>query len=476
MARQKLLVLEFNELCPTLLDRWMAEGHLPNFKRLHDASEVFVTVADAEPPALEPWIQWYSMHTGLSYDQHGVFRLTDGPKAGHPDIWGVLRDAGLRTANVCSMNAKGFAVPGNLFVPDPWCTSESAYPAELNTFHGFVSSMVQEYSNRDNALDFGVVSNFLWYLATHGLRPGTIRDILSVLFDEKVRDPSLNWRRAVVLDWMQRDVFLHYFRRYQPDFTTFFLNSTAHLQHTYWRHMDPDAFEVQPTPEDVRKYGNAILFGYRNMDRVVGEFLALERRGVTLAFTTALSQQPFLKCEGIGGQHFYRPKDADALLRTLTIDASTVQPTMTHQYMLRFDTEEKAAAAEVILDSVRCDGRRAIDFERRDDGALYFGCMVRSVVSDDATLEWVVGNHADTMRFLDAFYMIDEIKSGMHHPDGCFWLKTGNHVVHKRRVSVLDVFPTVLDFFAVDYQPSDAHPFGGRSLLSDKARDAVLVA
>ena len=70
-ARRRVLMLEFNELCPSLIDRWMAAGELPNFRRIFEASEAFTTLADAEAPALEPWIQWYSVHTGLDYSQHG---------------------------------------------------------------------------------------------------------------------------------------------------------------------------------------------------------------------------------------------------------------------------------------------------------------------------------------------------------------------------------------------------------------------
>ena len=51
---ENLVLLEFNELCPTLLDRWIEQGELPNFKKFRDSSESYVTLADAEPPALEP--------------------------------------------------------------------------------------------------------------------------------------------------------------------------------------------------------------------------------------------------------------------------------------------------------------------------------------------------------------------------------------------------------------------------------------
>jgi hypothetical protein len=127
----------------------MGDGTLPNFRSFFEASHAFTTIADAAPPALEPWIQWYSLHTGLSYQQHRVFRLTDGPQAGHPDIWEVIRNAGLTVFNCSSMNAKSFASSGSLFIPDPWCTSESAYPKELNRFQP--TSQSRSRSTRTNS-------------------------------------------------------------------------------------------------------------------------------------------------------------------------------------------------------------------------------------------------------------------------------------------------------------------------------------
>ena len=85
-----VLMLEFNELSPELMHRFITEGHLPNFKRLHDESRVYVTDAQEAQDVLEPWIQWVTVHTGLSYEEHGVFLLGDGPKCSKMRIWDIL--------------------------------------------------------------------------------------------------------------------------------------------------------------------------------------------------------------------------------------------------------------------------------------------------------------------------------------------------------------------------------------------------
>src|ERR1700753_916029 len=117
---KRLILIEFNELCPSLLSQWMREGKLPNFKTFYGQSEIFTTQADEdEGPNLEPWIQWYSLHTGLPYSQHQIFHLTDGPRALHPDVWSILSQNGLSVWNCSSMNARRITAKGARYIPDP---------------------------------------------------------------------------------------------------------------------------------------------------------------------------------------------------------------------------------------------------------------------------------------------------------------------------------------------------------------------
>ncbi len=108
------------------------------------------------------------------------------------------------------------------------------------------------------------------------------------------------------MDRLQWDVFCHYYWKCRPDFSTFFVNSTAHYQHTYWRNMTPENFQIKPSDEENRAYGGAILYGYQQMDVLMGKFMKMAGRDKTLIFCTGLSQQPYLKAEASGGRHYYR--------------------------------------------------------------------------------------------------------------------------------------------------------------------------
>ncbi len=76
----RLIMAEFNELSPVLMDKFIAAGKLPNFERLRSQSEVYLTDAQEAQDDLEPWIQWVTVHSGLPYAEHGIRNLGDGHK------------------------------------------------------------------------------------------------------------------------------------------------------------------------------------------------------------------------------------------------------------------------------------------------------------------------------------------------------------------------------------------------------------
>src|SRR5688500_13078564 len=139
MTRGPLILLEFNELTPSLMFRFLREGQLPNFKRLHDESQVFTTDAEEEGEDLNPWVQWVTIHSGLSAAEHGISRLSDGHTLRVKSVWDLLSDAGYRVWVCGSMNANyGWPLRG-FFLPDPWSSGARPYPAgELDDYYDFV--------------------------------------------------------------------------------------------------------------------------------------------------------------------------------------------------------------------------------------------------------------------------------------------------------------------------------------------------
>ncbi len=450
MRKKRMVLLEFNELCPELLANWMAEGKLPNFKTFYDASEAFVTKADADgPPHLNPWIVWYSVHTGLHYQAHQVFHLTDGAKANHRDLWTTLIEHGKTVGSCCSMNVKRFDHPNCFYLPDPWSGETSPAPESLTPFYDFIAREVQEHSNVNKAYDIRSTLTLLKVLYTSGLRPKTVKAIVRQIISDQWIDKDSRWRRAVLLDKLQFDLLKHYYYKFDLDFSTFFLNSTAHFQHLYWRYMEPESFASQASPKEMSQYKESILFGYQEMDKLLGEFMTFEKDGVMLVLATALSQQPYTQAESTGGKRYYRANDMEALFQQLNLSYLSIKPVMTNDYMVYFSNRETQEAAFTTLQGLTYEGRNVFRLDPSDQpNTVFFGISLHQIVPPEAQIE-STENSVAPLNFYDWFYLMDVKKSGHHHPDGALWFKTGQHRVHRQQVSVLDIFPTLLDFYQI---------------------------
>ena len=444
---ENVILLEFNELSPTLMNRFMSQGHLPNFKRFSEESGVYLTEAAERAPYLDPWIQWVTVHTGLNFDQHHLERLNEGHTLHEKRIWDYVCEGGDPVWVCGSMNV-GYR-PGvkGVVMPDPWATHVQPTPEELRPYFSFIQRNVLEYTNTRVPLSKSDYIKFVAFMAQHGLSPATVAAIVKQLLKETRGQDR--WKRAVILDKLQFDVFASYYRKIRPKFSTFFLNSTAHFQHFYWRNMEPEIFTVKMSPEEAATYESAILFGYQEMDRLVGKFFDLAGRDATLVFCTAISQQPYLAYEEKGGRQVFRPSNFDALVRFAGVTGPfRVAPVMAHQFHVYLETDEAADAAEKQLRGLTVNGRQAMAVVRTGL-QIFSGCHVYDHLPESTQISSVATGKSAP--FFDFFYKIEGLKSGMHHPDGMLWIRRRDrvHTDHAEKVPLAAVAPTLLDLLGI---------------------------
>lgn len=448
-----MIVLEFNELCSDLIGEFMTEGLLPNFRKLYDRSTVFTSEAGESPPNLEPWIQWPSVHSGMTYGQHQVFNLGDGEKLREKSVAEILSNAGVPVGVFGSMNVNYRKLRG-YFMPDPWHKSASASPESLQPFYRVIAKQVQE-SSRNDALARADMLCLGFFMLRNGLSFGTALRAARQLLDERL-DPGVQWRRASLLDALQYDLFRRANKRHGVRFATFFSNSTAHYQHYYWRNMQPELFELPPPASDHRSLPDAILFGYRSMDRLIGRALKDYPHAV-IVLCTALSQRAWTdtsKCT-------FRPRDFGQLLALAGIDPASVavKPVMAEQFHLDFATADACTHAANALQALSIDERKVMYVQQEGEKSLLCGCDINDARVEDRN---VVRADGKTRRFSEIFYMIHTMRSGRHDPRGLFWLGNGRHQIVADSISILDIAPTILNYFNV----AKPHYMHGRVLAA----------
>jgi hypothetical protein len=118
--RKLLILIELNEVHFDLVRRHCDEGaDLPVLSQLMRQREC-TSLSEDVYEHLEPWIQWPSVHTGKTYDEHQVFRLGDAVNYQGSQLFEEIEKRGYSVGNLSAMNAVNRLKNPAFFIPDPW--------------------------------------------------------------------------------------------------------------------------------------------------------------------------------------------------------------------------------------------------------------------------------------------------------------------------------------------------------------------
>ena len=103
--KKKLILIELNEINFDILKKY---SNLKNFKFFNKEffKNLKTTSSESIYENLEPWIQWVSVHTGLSASEHKIFRLGDISNSNLKQIFEIVEDKGYQVSAICPMNTK----------------------------------------------------------------------------------------------------------------------------------------------------------------------------------------------------------------------------------------------------------------------------------------------------------------------------------------------------------------------------------
>jgi len=417
-----VIVLEVNELNIDVVTRMVDAGRLPNFKRLIAANQLVFTTTDEEYSKLEPWIQWVTVHTGKTQQEHGAFNLSDGQCTNLRQSWDLLAEQGVKCGVVSPMNARCGDFKNGFFIPDPWSTAGDTYPKQLAPIYGFLTERVQSHNVSLEAGSSKV--SFALELLRAGIPLRAVVDIATAYVRSRF-DPKRKWRLAAELDRFLWRLTKTLRRKFGTQYTSLFLNSVAHYQHHYWTSHDAAHWSARyprlfacanpVSEENLHPEDDPIAYGMEIYDGILGE--AIDEVGVNrVSVITGLSQVPFEGYAGDSGFYLYRPLDHEAMLADVGVQCAQVAPLMSRDMMLFFADDTQRQRALTLLNSASIQGHALFECTLESENRLFCKVQFSSHVEPGAMVVFQDASKKP-LRFSDYFKLIT-FKTGHHHAEG----------------------------------------------------------
>jgi hypothetical protein len=399
--KNNVILLGLNELNLDFIKHYCQIGHLPNFKKIltYGYKE---TESEQEYHLLEPWIQWVTIYTGKTYAEHQVFRLGDiTERQDLSQIFEELEAENYSVGAISPFNAANRLKNSPFFVPDPWTDTTVSGPAIIQKLSKAISQLVN-----DNAQSKVSISSLMALLQGMIGYISPSRYLHYAKLAKNVRKPGI---RAVILDNLLADVFMTLWKKNQPDFSYLFLNAGAHIQHHYLYNSSAYTGNIK-NPEWYCAQGydplEAVLKEY---DRMLGRILDLN---VKVLIATGLHQVPHVHLT-----YYWRLLNHKEFLSRLGIKAyKSVQPRMSRDFLVEFDTESSCKAAEKVLISLKMqeDGEPVFSADNRGK-SLFMELIYPNDISETMTVTNGTNITIDHFRKTVAFVAI---KNGEHHGTG----------------------------------------------------------
>ena len=384
----KTILLGLNELNFDYIKFYIKQGLLPNFKKLFEIQQPIETTSEKEYKLLEPWVQWVTIHTGKTFDEHKVFRLGDivnNPKLSQ--LFEELEAEGLSVGAVSPFNAENRLNNPAFFVPDPWTKTNPSGNWVVKALYQAVHQSVND--NAKSKLNFKTIFSLGLGLLLY-VPLSRWSHYLKIVFN--IEKPG---SKALILDSLLADVHLTLWKKNKPDFSNLFLNSGAHIQHHYLFNSKAYIGNIKNPEWYCPKDYDPLIHILSEYDKQIGRLL--KQKDVKIIIATGLHQQPH--------EHltfYWRLKEHIPFAKMIGLENFTeILPRMSRDFLVKFDNEDDAINAEKLLNSFYGTSDDVKLFEVDNRGSSLF---VELVYANDI-------NDSDSVYSKESNFILENFKS-----------------------------------------------------------------
>jgi len=404
LQNKKLLLIELNEINIDYVKKYIDSGlNLPGFKKF--LSNYFQSSSENEYQNLEPWIQWPSVHTGLSFQEHQIFRLGDIVYSDHPQIFEIIEKLGYKVGAISPMNTANRLKDPCYFIPDPWTKTSS----DKSLFSKLITKAVSQAVNDNAQKRINIISYItLFFAAIWSIRIKRYH----LFFKLIMKSRNNAWVKSLILDFLLHEIHLKQIKRFNPNFSTVFLNAGAHIQHHYLFNSvfcenltNPDWYikkEQDPFKEMIILY-----------DIFLEDYFAQNEYETIIA--TGLSQFPHNRVE-----YYWRLKNHKYFLSLFDIYPVEVNPRMTRDFEIKFLNQNEAIQSKDKLEKITLNEKSLFGEIELRDRSLF----VVLTYDNDISEETLIDTRNNQFLLKDHISFV-AIKNGAHQSKGYIYLSEG---------------------------------------------------
>jgi len=393
-----MILLALNELNIDYVNGYISEGKLTNFKRLLQ-NDTISTISEEKYELLEPWIQWTTVQTGKSHDEHQIFRL--GDIIDRPDLRQIFEDLennGLSIGAISPFNAVNRLKTSKFFIPDPWTQTKTSGSYIIKRLSKTISSLVN-----NNASGKSGTLNIIWLLVgfIRYIRVKRWSKFFSFFIQRK--KPGI---KAAILDMILLEVFVTLQKKHKPDYSHLFFNGGAHVQHHYMF----NSTQYKGTLKNPDWYCPAnwdpLYMMLETYDRIIGDLL---ESGERIIGVTGLHQVPHTE-----QTYYWRPLNHKAFLTLAGVKGEfSVIPRMSRDFLIYSSSRDHAIEIESHLNKFTDSIRNKPVFNVDNRGESLFV----EVIYDDDIHEGMCFNGPQSISLIDLRSKLAfvAIKNGKHN-------------------------------------------------------------
>ena len=428
---QKLIFLELNEINFEYVEYYTQKGLLKNFKKIIDTHGCSETTSEKNYDELEPWIQWPSVRTGLSYSEHGIFRLGDIVDSNIKQHWEKIENHGYSVAAVSPINAVNRTKNSPFWISDPWTDTVTSGSKFVKRLTKAIGQVVNDNVKKKISFESKITLIEAVLSCARGKDIGRYLTLISnAVFDK----PG---SRAIFLDQLLATLFIKLWLKHTPDFSTLFLNGGAHLQHHYM--FNSAAYKgANANPNWYVSAEIDPLFDMLNLyDQVLENILKLD---VRVMICTGLRQVPFEK-----PIYYWRLREHDEFLKRLNINFKRVLPRMSRDFLIEFDSDKDVKYAISRLSSIKDNKGLQIfgELEQRNKSVFVVLTYPDKV---DKNMEF----EADGVCIFDFHKVVEFVAiKNAHHDSLGYFIDTETKKQEKVSIPLVNISDKILENFSI---------------------------